>query len=372
MVSKNSSKTSARIAVLLHDLRGGGAERVVLHLVRGLIAAGREVDLVLVRAEGKYLKDIPAGARVVNFDRSNVYKAVPDLVRYLKRERPAAVLAALTHVNLMALIARFLSGVRTRVVVCEHNQMTYKIAAETSPRGRLIYAAVPLFYRAADAVVAVSNGVADDIAKVAKLPRERVLCVYNPVYDESLSRAAAQPVDHPWLVDRQAPVLIAAGRLHPQKGFDVLLRTMRKLKARTPCRLIIMGEGEERPALEALARELGVTEDVSLIGFVENPYAMMAKADAFVLSSRWEGLPTVLVEALATGVPVVSTNCPSGPDEILEDGKYGVLTPVEDPDALAEGVELALKSPRDVGKARALDFSIEASTQAYIRVLDAT
>lgn len=372
MVNKVSAPKNQRIAVLLHDLRGGGAERITLNLVRGMVAAGQEVDLVLVRAEGKYLKDIPPGARVINFDKSNVYKAVPALIGYLKRERPASLLAALTHVNLMALIARFLSGVPARVVVCEHNQISYKITAETSLRGRLIYAAVPLFYRAADAVVAVSNGVADDVAKVAKLPRDRVLCIYNPVYDESLDQAAARPVAHPWFTDRTAPVLIAAGRLHPQKGFDVLLRAFQRLTAKTPCRLIIMGEGEERASLEALARELGVTDRVSLIGFVENPYAMMAHADAFVLSSRWEGLPTVLVEALATGVPIVSTNCPSGPDEILEDGKYGLLTAVDDPDALAEGIAAALNSPRDIGKVRAQAFSVEASADAYIKVLQAS
>lgn len=366
-----STPARSRIAVLLHDLRGGGAERVALNLVRGMVAAGSEIDLVLVKAEGKYLKDIPPGVRVINFDKSNVYKALPALVRYLRRERPKAVLAALTHINLAALIARRLSGVKTRVVVCEHNQISYKIAAEKSLRGSLIFKAVPRLYPWADAVVAVSNGVADDVAKVSRLPRERVLCIYNPIHDQSLTDAAAQPVAHPWFTDRQAPVLIAAGRLHPQKGFDVLLKAFQKVVAKTPCRLIIMGEGDERGALEALAKTLGVADQVSLIGFVENPYAMMAHADAFVLSSRWEGLPTVLVEAMATGVPVVSTDCPSGPDEILVDGEYGLLVPVEDPDALAEGILATLGAPRGRGLKRAEVFSVDASAKAYLEVLSA-
>lgn len=367
-----SSSARPRIAVLLHDLRGGGAERVVLNLVKGMVAAGKDVDLVLIKAEGTYLKDIPPGVRVINFGKSNVYKALPALIGYLRRERPAAVLAALTHINLAALIARRLSGVKTRVVICEHNQISYKIAAEKGFRGGLIFKAVPRLYPWADAVVAVSNGVADDIAKVSRLPRERVQCIYNPIHDQALTDAASQPVDHPWFTDRQAPVLLAAGRLHPQKGFDVLLKAFRSVVARTPCRLIIMGEGEERAALESLARELGVADQVSLLGFVKNPYAMMAKADAFVLSSRWEGLPTVLIEAMATGVPVVSTNCPSGPDEILVDGKYGLLVPVEDADALSEGIVATLGAPRGIGLERAEMFSVEASTKAYLEVLGAS
>lgn len=366
----SSASGSSRLAVLLHDLRGGGAERVSLNLVRGMVDAGREVDLVLVRAQGKYLDLIPAGARVVDLDKSNVFKAIPALARYLRRERPRAVLSSLTHINIAVLIAKLFAKGPTRVAVTEHNQISLKAAKAQGLRGRLIYRLVPLLYPFADDVIAVSNGVAADVETFSGLKSGQVRCVYNPVYDQSLSDAAAKPVDHPWLQPGQPPVLIAAGRLHEQKGFDVLLRALRIVVRTTPCRLIVMGEGEQRAALEALVADLDLADHVSLIGFVENPYAMMSRAGVFVLSSRWEGLPTVLIEALACGAPVVSTNCPSGPDEILEGGRYGVLVPVEDPQALADGVIQALGAKRGEGFARAKEFSVEASSAAYLALLE--
>lgn len=368
-VSPKSTRSS-RIAVLLHDLRGGGAERVTLKLVKGMLAAGREVDLVLVSAKGEYLRLIPEGARVIDLGKSNVFKAVPALARYLKTERPKALLSSLTHVNLAALMAKALAGGDTRIAVSERNQISLKAATATSARARLTYMAAPLLYRWADDILAVSHGVAADVARFTRLKPDRVKCIYNPVYDQALTLAAAAPASHPWMEPGQPKVILAAGRLHEQKGFDVLLRAFEIVRRTTPCRLIIMGEGEERAKLEALVEELGVTDHVSLPGFIENPYAMMARADVYVLSSRWEGLPGALLEAMACGAPVVATNCPSGPDEILEDGRYGALVPVDDHAALAEGIVAALKGPRDVGKARAQAFTVEASTSAYLALLE--
>lgn len=361
---------SHRLAVLLHDLRGGGAERVSLNLVRGMVDAGRDVDLVLVSAKGKYQDLIPAEARVIDLNKSNVFKAIPAMVRYLRRERPRAVLSALTHINIAILIAKLLARVPTRVAVAEHNQISLKAAKAKGLRGRLIYRLVPFLYPFADDVIGVSKGVATDVEAFSRLKSGRVLCVYNPVYDQSMSDAAAAPVDHPWLQPGQPPVLIAAGRLHEQKGFDVLLHALRIVRRTTDCRLIIMGEGDLRPQLQALVEDLDLTDHVSLIGFVANPYAMMSRASVFVLSSRWEGLPTVLLEAMACGAPVVSTDCPSGPDEILEGGRHGLMVPVEDPEALAEAIVTTLKGGRASGVDYAKSFSVAASTSGYLKVLE--
>ncbi len=365
-----SSRGSARIAVLLHDLRGGGAERVTLKLVKGMIDAGREVDLVLVSAKGEYIDHIPAGARVVDLKKSNVFKAVPALAGYLRRERPRALLASLTHINVAALIAKALAGGKTRIAVTEHNQITQKIGVAKSFRQRVIYRITPFAYRWADDVIAVSKGVAADVEAFTGLGEGSVKCIYNPVYEQAMLDAAALPVDHPWLQPGQPPVLLAAGRLQRQKGFDVLLKAFQIVLRTNPCRLIIMGEGEDRPKLEALARELGVADDVSLAGFVQNPYAMMSRAKMFVLSSRWEGLPTVLVEAMACGAAIVSTDCPSGPDEILEGGRYGALVPVEDPEALALAITKTLGHPPESAQARAQDFSVGDAANAYLRLLE--
>ncbi len=372
VAAKLETPESKRIAILIHDLRGGGAERVAINLAKGMVEAGRQVDLVLIKAQGVYIDQIPPGVRVIDLNKSNVFKAVPALVGYLRRERPRALLSNLTHVNIAALIAKAIAGGRTRIAVTEHSQISDKAAVQKRPRGRLLYRSVPFLYRTADAVVAVSHGTADDVTRFARLRGRPVRCIYNPVYSEGLIEASKAASDHPWLQPGALPVVLGAGRLHPQKGFDVLMRAFAVARATTPCKLIIMGEGEERAQLEALARELSITEDVSLVGFVENPYAMMSRASAFAMSSRSEGFSLVLLEALACGAPVVATDCASGPSEILAQGRYGILVPVDDFKALAKGILDALGQKKASGGVeRAMNFSTEAATLAYLDVLEA-
>lgn len=357
--------------MVLHDLRGGGAERATLNLVKGMVDAGRCVDLVLVKAEGDYLDHIPKGIRLFDLNKTSVLAAIPAIRRYLRTERPDATLSAMTHVNVALLIASRLSGARSRITVVEHNQISMKAALARSSRGRSVYQAARSLYRFADNVVAVSQAQADDVAAFTGLNRERVLCAPNAVFDEALiAQAATETVMHPWLNDPHTPVLVAAGRLHPQKGFDVLLEAVRLINDASPCRLIVLGEGPERAALIQLCKAHEITDRVDFIGFVRNPFAMMARASAFVLSSRWEGLPTVLIEAMACGVPVIATDCPSGPREILEDGRWGRLVPVENPRALARAIQQTLSEPRSDSRQRAKAFTITASTRRYLTVLD--
>jgi glycosyltransferase involved in cell wall biosynthesis len=288
----------------------------------------------------------------------------------MKAERPAGLVSSLTHVNIAVLIAKLIARVDTRVLVSEHNQISRKARVAKGPRGWLTYRAVPLLYRRADVIVAVSQGVADDLADFAGLPQGRVECIYNPVYDETLVAAAAQPVDHPWMAPGQPPVIVAAGRLQEQKGFDVLLRAFQAVRRVRDVRLIIMGEGEDRAKLERLVAELGLGDSVSLIGFVENPYAMMARAQVFVLSSRWEGFSLVLVEAMACGAPIVSTDCPSGPREVLADGRYGKLVPIEDPVSLSEAIVQVLDDPGPSARDRAQSFTVRDAADAYLKALE--
>ncbi|MDB5420414.1 MAG: hypothetical protein JWR59_361 [Brevundimonas sp.] len=360
-----------RIAVLLHDLRGGGAERASLNLVKGLLDAGRDVDLVLVKAEGEYLDQIPPGVRLFDLNKVSVLAAIPAIRRYLRTTRPDAVLSAMTHVNVALLICSRLSGACSRITVVEHNQISIKAALARSLRGRAVYQAARWLYRFADHVVAVSDAQAEDVASFTGLSRDAVLCAPNAVFDETLiAQAAAEPVAHPWLNDPDTPVLVAAGRLHAQKGFDILLEAFRLINDVSPCRLIILGEGPERAALIALSHAYGITDRVDFTGFVRNPFAMMARASAFVLSSRWEGLPTVLIEAMACGAPVIATDCPSGPREILEDGRWGRLVPVANPRALARAIQQTLSEPRSSSQQRANAFTITASTRRYLNILD--
>lgn len=337
----------------------------MLKLAGGLIARGYPVDLVLIRDEGVLSDLIPEAATVVRLHGLGVAASIPRLATYLRTRRPAWLISALTHVNLAALLARALSGAQVRTMVTEHTQISRRARSAASLSERLTYALTPSLYRHAGRVVAVSDGAAEDLSAFARLPPGRVQRIYNPVFDDALLTASQAQVDHPWL-DSGGPLLLAAGRLEPVKGFDNLIRAFAILRQSLDCRLIILGEGRMKASLQALATDLGVAGDLSLPGFAANPYAYMARTDAFVVSSRIEGLSLVLIEALACGASVVSTDCPSGPREILADGAFGALVPVDDPAALAGALQDALSRPRGQHADRAKAFSVAAAVQAYI------
>ena len=359
-----------RVALFLPSLRGGGAERAMLNLARGLADRGLAVDMVLARAEGAYLSTVPAPVSVVDLGASRVLASLPALVRYLRRERPQALLAALDHANVVALWARALAGVHTRIVVSVQNNISWSTRYAPTLRARLAPLWLRPFYPWADVVVAVSQGAAEDLVRVAGLSRQQVCVICNPVVTPEIFSKAQEPVDHPWFAPGQPPVVLGAGRLTIQKDFPTLIRAFALVRAQRRARLMILGEGEERPKLEALVRELGLEEDMALPGFAGNLYAYMARAAVFVLSSRWEGFGNVLVEAMALGTPVVSTDCPSGPAEILERGKWGKLVPVGDIVALSAGVVAELDNPSlsDVAR-RAQDFSLDRIVGQYLELL---
>lgn len=356
------------LALYLPSLCGGGAERVMLTLANGMAERGLKVDLVLAKAEGPYLADVAPGVRVVDLGAKRVLASLPALVHYLRTSRPQAMLSALNHANVVAVIARALAFVPTRLVVSEHNNVSLSGYSRRSIFARALLPLMRWTYPRADEVIAVSGGVADDLALSIGLPRESISVVYNPVVTDNLLVQASAPVEHPWFSIDASPVIIGVGRLTAQKDFPTLIRAFAKVRALRPCRLVILGEGELRSELEALVTNLGLSADIALPGFVSNPYAWMHKASLFVLSSAWEGLPTVLIEAMACGTSVVSTDCPSGPTEILEHGKWGSLVAVGDVDGLAKAMNNTLNDERRPEiVSRANDFGI---TQALLGYLD--
>ena len=359
------------IALFLPSLRGGGAEKVMVNLALGFVEQGLKVDLVLAKAEGPYLSRVPEEVRVVDLGARRVLYSLPGLVRYLRRERPQAMLSALNYANIVAIWAKLLARVQTHLVVSEHNTLSCSTQNASSVRVKLLPLLIKIFYPYADAVVAVSHGVAEDLITMTGLPMEKVKVIYNPVITPELFAKAEEPLGHPWFRPGEPPVVLGVGRLTKQKDFPTLIRAFALVRKERPARLMILGEGEERPKLETLARELGIEEDFVLPGFVENPYKYMKRASAFVLSSRWEGLPAVLIEALALGVPVISTNCPSGPAEILEHGKWGCLVPVGEPHLLARAIlEILQNDVRIPSHKTAWErFSKENAVIAYLQVL---
>ncbi len=363
-------RRQGRLAVFVPSMQGGGAERSMLNLAGGIARQGYAVDLVLVRAEGAYLDEIPKTVRLVDLGVSRARWSLPGLIRYLRRERPDGMVSAMNYTNILAVWARRLAGVPTRVVLSAQNTFSESLQHKRTRKQGLMLKMIRRFYPWADTISTVSDGVGDDLADVTGIARPRIVTIHNPVITPDLREKMRVPVDHPWFGWDQPPVLLAAGRLVPQKDFPTLIRAFARIRSIRPARLVILGEGPEQPNLERLIVELGLQDDILLHGFAENPYAFMSKTSAFVLSSRWEGLPTVLIEAMCCGVPLVATDCPSGPREILRGGQFGALVPVADVASLAEAMEDALAGRTPPAPAESWrPYELDAVVQQYLHVL---
>jgi glycosyltransferase involved in cell wall biosynthesis len=358
------------IAILVNSLGAGGAERAMVNLAGALAARGRRVVLIVVREQGPLRALVPRDVEIVDLRAHRVAAALPAIVSLLRSERPTALLSACANSNVIAVLAARLSGTGVRTVVCEQTTLS-RVALDTHRvRHRLVPPAARWAYPRADAVVAVSQGVADDLERELGLPRERIEVIPNPL-TPSIALDATRKLEHPWLRDGGPPVLLSVARLTSAKDVPTLLHAFARLRERRRSRLVVLGEGEERRRLERLARRLGWASDVDLAGYSPNPYPAMAAADALVLSSRREGLPTVLLEALALGTPVVATDCESGPREILENGRLGRLVPPRDPAALARAMEAVLADGSRPAPNGALDrYALQTIADRYLEVLD--
>ena len=360
-----------KVAIVLPSLEVGGVERVMLLLAEGLSNNSVSVDLVVTNATGSLKNSIPNRVRLIDLKALRALWSLPRLIRYLRKYCPDAIISAKDYQNVVVLWAVKLSGVTTKAIVTTHIDVAVDWKQNKSLKTKLIPYLVQWCYPWADYVVAVSQGVRDSLITMTGLPKAKVKVIYNPVVTPELLLKADEPLDHPWFLSNEVPVILSVGRLTQQKDYSTLIRAFALVRREQPARLVILGDGEERPNLEALVCELGLGEDVALPGFVDNPYKYMRRAAVFVLSSKWEGLPTVLIEALACGCPVVSTDCPSGPAEILEWGKWGPLVPVGDADALAKAIVQTLERPpdRELLRKRGLEFGAERAVQQYLELL---
>jgi len=360
-----------RLALLLPTLGGGGAERIMVTLANELARRGFAVDLVVFTAEGPFRSAVRDPVRLVDLGTKRARASLLPLVRYLRANRPKGLIASQGHANTLAVAARMLAGVPTTIVLREENTFSVSTADASGVAGRLGPLLIRWAYHRADRVIAVSNGAARDLKTSVGLPDDAVEVIANPVAAEEIARQAAEPLDHPWFAPGEPPVILGVGRLRPAKDFENLLRAFARVRERIPARLLILGEGAERAALERVARELGVSDHVQMPGFVGNPFQYMRRAGVFVLSSRWEGLPGALIEAMACGCPVVSTDCPSGPMEILEGGRYGPLVPMGDDARLAEAILRMLDdpTPTETLTASVRRYSVEEITDRYVELL---
>lgn len=361
---------ASTITLFSTDLNGG-IGRNLLNLASAFNDMGIHCRVLLERSEGPYLKQIGQYARIDTLPTTHALLGVPALARYLGRHRPDAILTPNTRLTVLSLRARRLSGHPCRIAVNVHN--TYSRTFNRLPthkRDRRIRR-IATHYVRTDAIIAVSRGVADDLAELTGLARSSIQVIYNPVITPSLANMAHADAPEPWLDDGGPMVILAVGRLEPQKGFITLIEAFEQVCRQRPCRLLIMGEGSERDALTRRIQASPARADIRLPGNTDNPYAYMAKAKLLVLSSNWEGFGNVLVEAMACGTPVVATDCPHGPREILEEGRLGPLVPVNDPTALATAMVHALDTPTvaDVLQAAAQAYRSDRIARAYLEQL---
>ena len=366
------------LAVLSHSLECGGVERITVNMAQHLVSQGNRVDLLLRVATGEFLAEIPAGVRVVELGRSHAW-ALFRLVGYLQRERPRSLLTLMYPQNEIGLLARWLAGTRVRTLVSVRSMLSGQQEGVDFrwPLVRRIHAhcvrlLARCFYPWADGIVTVSDGAASDVAHLTGLPRSRITVIRNPVIRPQLFTRAAEPATHPWLTGDGPPVILGVGRLHRIKDFPTLIEAFAVVRVQREARLLILGDGPDRNSLLRLARERGVAADVDLPGVTGNPYPAMRAAAVLVLTSRFDALPGVLIEALALGTPIVATDCPSGPREILRGGRYGELVPVGDAAGVAAAILRVIDGRSAAGGADPewlVQFREETAMGRYLHLL---
>lgn len=370
----SASPTGEGVTVI--RLGGPGAEESGAGPFRLLRRAGGRRDARALLLRQALLSRFPFVRPYAGASRLWLLRGLRETARYLETARPAVLYPVGETANLLAVAARGLSGAPTRVIAGLHAAVPKRRAAAAGGAGgrwraRLLARGIRRALHRADGIVAASRGLADEWAEDAAVPRSRIAAIHNPVVGEDLASLAAAPLHHPWFREDGPPLILGAGRLAPQKDFETLLRAFALVRRRRPARLAILGDGELLPSLRGLADRLGIRREALFPGFARNPFAWMARAGVFALSSKWEGFGNVLVEALACGCPVVSTDCPSGPAEILDGGTWGRLVPVGDPPAMAEAILATLDAPpdRESLRRRGARFSEDRAARAYARFI---
>jgi glycosyltransferase involved in cell wall biosynthesis len=361
----------AKISIVLHDLRGGGAEKMMVRLANQLAEKGDNVEMILLTAGGVNKPFLSQSVTLIELNSARTLSAFSPLRQHLKASKPDGILAALTHVNVITSVVCASLGWLSRLSVSERNTFSLDRKVNNGLVMKATYAIAPFIYRfIPNPVIAVSKGVADDLVACSMVRQKDVCTASNPVITQETRSAAKQDATHPWLVNKTCKTVVAVGRLTDQKGFDMLIDAFASVLSETEARLIIFGEGELRNELQSKIEQYNIAQSVDLAGYTDNPIAEIKQADLFVLSSRFEGSPNVLVEAMSVGCKVVAFDCPSGPMEILDGGAIAPLVEYKNVTELAKIMSSELVSEHTADNRNSLidavkRFSAENSANEY-------
>lgn len=365
------SEPRKKIAIFVSYSGRGGVERVTNLLTEGFLEHGVRVDLLVPQLTGEHSESIPSGVNIIRINKRHTYSSVFRLATYLKTEKPDALLAVKHRAVITAVLARFISGFKGRLLGNIHTNISAGLRHSSTLKRTTYHWGMKIFYPLTDGIIGVSEGVSCDIMDLTGLTSEKVNVIYNPVVTPEIHSLGRLPLEHPWFSKGAPPVILGIGRLTEQKDFHTLVRAFSEVTKTHQCRLVILGEGRDLESLRTLSNSLGIGDSVDFPGFKKNPYKFLSKARMLVLSSKWEGFGVVIVEAMALGTPVVSTDCPSGPREILKDGLYGPLVPVENPSSLAQAIILVLENPpeEELLRSASKDYIIGGISKSYLEVL---
>ena len=359
------------VTLITHDLKGGGTQRVMVLLASGMAERGVDVELISIKGCDESVSGLSPAVKLRPLNASRCMKGMMPLIKHLRAVRSDVILSAPAHVNLMSVVARRVARCRIPLLVAEHSCPSYASRHGARWHVRIAHTLARYLYRYAGAVVAVSNGVAEELASRCGLDRQRLHCIYNPVLPGDFDELANRAVDHPWVTSMDKPIVLAVGRLEKVKNFTMLFQAFALLREQCDARLVVLGEGRERYHLTETAEALGFSSDLYMPGYLSNPYPWMRSASVLALTSESESFGNVLIEAMACRTPVVTVDCPTGPREILEAGRYGRLVPVDDVAAFAGALYDAIRLPGDLEAARqrAMEFTVERSVDQYAQVM---
>ena len=361
------------LAVFIPKLAGGGAEKIIIQIANSLAERGISIDFLVCSGDGVLTNKLAKNINLIELGTSRtIYSLVP-LLKYLRTYKPETFLSFLNHTNLVSILARFLSGISTQLIISERNTPSVSLVKSNTSKTKngFILVLIKILYRFSDQIIVNSVGIKMDLIELCPILKERIQIIYNPIDLKQVKLKVEEKNIHPWLNFSDEPVILSAGRLVQQKDFSTLIKAFKIARSKKRMKLLILGEGLEKSNLLKLIESLNLNSQIELTGYVENPYSFFSLASLFVLSSIWEGFPNVLIEALACGIPIVSTDCKSGPREVLDNGKYGKLIPTKNEFLLADAILKSLSENHDTEllQNRAKIYSKDVIIEKYISTI---